>query len=422
MVASSNKIILTELGNIPEDWSYSTWGEVLEGFTSGATPYRAIPSYYSGKIKWVSSGELEYNTIYDTIEHISDLAKEKTSLTLHPVNTFLMAITGLEAEGTRGSCALLGVPATTNQSCMAIYGTDKVSVKYLFHFYCYFGETLAFRYCQGTKQQSYTAKIVKKLPITFPKTKEEQNAIAEALSDANNLIASLERLIAKKTAIMQGVMQELLMGKKRLPGFSREWKQISIGNELYTRVDYDNLNSFTSPEYTFEYITLENVDKGTLLETIVCQYATAPSRARRIVHKNDVLFGTVRPNLHSHLFIANECKNVICSTGFCVIGCHGNMLNAKFLYYKLFTEEIDRQVEAIISGSNYPALSSSDVKSLKIMIPSSIEEQVAISSILSDMDAEIEQLEKKLGKYRLIKQGIMQELLTGRKRLVKPTM
>ena len=162
----------TELGVIPEDWECTVWGNAGSGFSSGATPYRAITKYYSGNIKWVTSGELNYNVIFDTLEHISDEAKVKTNLKLHPANTFLMAITGLEAAGTRGSCAILGVPATTNQSCMAIYGTSKLDVKYLFYFYTKNGDDLAFKFCQGTKQQSFTAAIVKKLPIVLPPIEE----------------------------------------------------------------------------------------------------------------------------------------------------------------------------------------------------------------------------------------------------------
>lgn len=114
-------------------WVPGKWKEVLDCFSSDATPYRGNPAFYKGKIKWVSSGELNYNRIVDTLEHISPEAKEKANLTIHPAGTFLMVITGLEAAGTRGSCAILGAPATTNQSCMAIYGTDKMSAEYLFH-------------------------------------------------------------------------------------------------------------------------------------------------------------------------------------------------------------------------------------------------------------------------------------------------
>ena len=197
-------------------WVPGKWKEVLDCFSSGATPYRGNPAFYKGKIKWVSSGELNYNRIVDTLEHISPEAKEKANLTIHPAGTFLMAITGLEAAGTRGSCAILGAPATTNQSCMAIYGTDKMSTEYLFHYYVQHGDELAFQYCQGTKQQSYTAAIVKELPIYYPEDVTEQNAIASVLSSMDDEIRALEQKLAKYRQVKQGMMQQLLTGKIRL--------------------------------------------------------------------------------------------------------------------------------------------------------------------------------------------------------------
>ena len=103
-----------------------TFQNVLTTFSSGATPYRGIPEYYKGNVRWISSGELNYNKIFDTIEHISQQAVRNTNLRVHQSGTFLMAITGLEAEGTRGRCAFVGAPATTNQSCLAINGTERM--------------------------------------------------------------------------------------------------------------------------------------------------------------------------------------------------------------------------------------------------------------------------------------------------------
>ena len=197
-------------------WISGKWEEVLDCFSSGATPYRGNPTFYKGSIKWVSSGELNYNHIMDTLEHISTEAKEKTNLTIHPAGIFLMAITGLEASGTRGSCAILDAPATTNQSCMAIYGTDKMSTEYLFHYYVQHGDELAFQYCQGTKQQSYTAAIVKKLPIYYPEDVAEQNAIASVLTSMDNEVRALKQKLAKYRQVKQGMMQQLLTGKIRL--------------------------------------------------------------------------------------------------------------------------------------------------------------------------------------------------------------
>ena len=127
-----------------------------------------------------------------------------------------MAITGLEAAGTRGACGFVGSPAATNQSCMAVYPTDRLLAKYLYHYYIYRGEELAFKYCQGTKQQSYTAKLVKKLPIDLPPMVSEQAAIAAVLSDMDAEISALEQRRAKTKDIKQAMMQELLTGKTRL--------------------------------------------------------------------------------------------------------------------------------------------------------------------------------------------------------------
>ena len=218
----------TDLGLFPIDWSVSDWSSVLDGFTSGATPSRAIKDYFKGNIRWITSGELNYNIIIDTIEHISKDAVKRTNLTVHPPGTFLMAITGLEAEGTRGSCGIIGKESTTNQSCLAIYGTSRLMIPYLFYFYVKYGDWLAKHYCQGTKQQSYTASLVKRLPIIYPPSIEEQRCITEVLSDVDNLISSLQKLVQKKKAIKQGAMQELLTGKKRLPGFSGEWEKNTL--------------------------------------------------------------------------------------------------------------------------------------------------------------------------------------------------
>ena len=230
----------TEFGPIPLDWDLCTFKDVLATFSSGATPYRGIPEYYNGDVRWISSGELNYNHIYDTLEHISQQAVRNTNLRIHKPGTFLMAITGLEAEGTRGRCAFVGAPSATNQSCLAINGTDKMCTEYLFWFYRMWGQYLAFKYCQGTKQQSYTADIVKKLPIYGPKDIAEQRAIAEALSDVDGLIAALDKKIAKKRLLKQGAMQQLLTGKKRLPGFTDEWETIRLG-------DWATMNSGGTP-------------------------------------------------------------------------------------------------------------------------------------------------------------------------------
>lgn len=206
----------TRLPGFEGEWRTVEWGDVVIQCSSGATPYRGRPDFYEGAVKWITSGELNYNVITDTIEHISTEAVAKTNLKTHPTGTFLMAITGLEAAGTRGACGIVGSPATTNQSCMAIYPSEDLLTEYLYHYYVYCGESLALKYCQGTKQQSYTAKLVRKLPIELPPSVDEQKAIANTLTDMDAEIEAFKKRRTKTANLKQSMMQELLTGRTRL--------------------------------------------------------------------------------------------------------------------------------------------------------------------------------------------------------------
>lgn len=251
--------------------------------------------------------------------------------------------------------------------------------------------------------------------LSVPPTIIEQGAIATALSDADGLIEALESLIAKKRAVKQGAMQELLSGRTRLPGFSGEWQDKVIGE--VASIDPENLGAQTPHDYAFNYIALEDVNVGSLVGYSERVFQTAPSRARRKLHFDDILVATVRPNLKSHLLFRSEHGEWICSTGFSVVRCCPGKATPGFIFAHLFGEIIARQIDALISGSNYPAINSRDVAALRVPIPP-VNEQIAIAAALSDMDDELAALETRLAKARAIKQGMMQELLTGRVRLV----
>lgn len=210
--------LLTGKRRLPKfsgEWQWKTFGDVISKCFSGATPSRNRSDYFKGNIRWITSTELNYNVITDTIEKITPEAVKSANLKMLPKNTFLMAITGLEAEGTRGRCGIVGEEATSNQSCMALFPTNELLVEYLFHYYVYAGDKLAMEYCQGTKQQSYTAQTVKLLPIYLPPV-PEQTAIVEILSDMDAEIAALEGKLSKAREVKAGMMFVLLTGKIRL--------------------------------------------------------------------------------------------------------------------------------------------------------------------------------------------------------------
>lgn len=249
----------------------------------------------------------------------------------------------------------------------------------------------------------------------YPPTLKEQDRIAESLANADALIDSLEQLLTKKRQIKQGAMQELLTGKQRLPGFRENWDEATFAD--IALIDPENLGSGTRADFAFNYIALEGVDQGRLVSFTETQFDGAPSRARRVLREGDVLVATVRPNLKSHLLFDAPHGHWIASTGFSVVRCKEGTACPGFLFALLFSSIVERQIDALLTGSNYPAINGRDVANLAFARPP-FEEQVAIAQVLSDMDAEITALESRLTKARALKQAMAQALLTGKIRLI----
>ena len=171
-----------------DEWEQRKLGDVLDDMYNGQTPSRNKSEYWNGNIKWLSSGELNRGTVYDSIEMITEDGQKSANLRIVPKGTFIMAITGLEAAGTRGNCALLGFDTTLNQSCMALFPKkDLLTSDFLFQWYRKVGEEYGLNYTQGTKQQSYNAELIKILPISLPSV-AEQKKIASYLSHIDHLI------------------------------------------------------------------------------------------------------------------------------------------------------------------------------------------------------------------------------------------
>ena len=403
----------TEVGVVPEDWEVIPLGTASE-MSSGTTPPRSLMDRYyrNGSVAWVKTLDLNNSNIVATEECVTDIALKETSLRCYPTGTVLVEMYG--GFNQIGRTRLLKISAAVNQAITAIRPDKRLVPEYLIrvlnHRVKYWRSVAS----SSRKDPNITSNDIRNFPIACP-DRHEQKVIAEALSDADALIESLEQLIAKKRQLMQGAMQELLTGKKRLPGFGGEWEVKPL--EEIAEVDSDNLGSDTPFNYTFNYISLEDVDVGSLRGYSEQIFRTAPSRARRKLKVGDILVSTVRPNLQSHLLFTQQQVTWVYSTGFSVVRCKSQYAIPGYVFFHLFGQQITKQIEALLTGSNYPAINGGDVKALEIPVPS-IEEQTAIAAILSDMDAGIAALEQQLAKARGIKQGMMQELLTGRIRLV----
>ena len=210
---------------------------------------------------------------------------------------------------------------------------------------------------------------------------------------------------------------ELMPGYKQseVGPIPSDWDLLPV-SEL-ANVDPENLSASTDPNYSFNYISLEQVDFGNLIGTSREVFRTAPSRARRIVRHDDVLMSTVRPNLKAHLHFRSQVSDAICSTGFAVLRAKPDAADPAYIFAHLFASPVNKQIEKTLAGSNYPAINSRDVRELKIPCPPTLREQGVIAQALSDVDALLATLDQMIAKKRDLKQAAMQQLLTGKTRL-----
>lgn len=266
----------------------------------------------------------------------------------------------------------------------------------------------------GSNQNFISLSAFRNMHIIIP-NRDERMAISETLSDVDSLISALQRLIEKKKNIKQGVMQELLTGKKRLPGFSGEWSKQQLGDicniinggtpstsvaEFWNgKILWCTPTDITSCSTKYIYTTESKITESGLKASSA---TLLPKGALLLCSRATI--GEVR--------IAG---NAICTNqGFKSLVVHQNISN-EWLYYMMHVLKSQMLEKAI--GSTFLEISKKDLAELDIIVPE-FTEQKAIAQVLSDMDSEIEQLEKKIAKYQQIKQGMMQELLTGRIRLV----
>lgn len=405
----------TDVGVIPEDWevkpldiiSFVTSGKRLplgKTLTENETPHPYI-RVTDMRMGTVSVSDLKFVPV-DVFPSIKRYRIFKDDIFISVAGT--LGIVGKIPLELDGANLTENADRITNITC---------SRDYLLHFLMSptIQNTIEAIQTVGAQPKLALTRI-RKFDIPVPPTLVEQNAIAEALSDADALIEALEGLLAKKRQVKQGAMQELLTGKKRLLGFSGEWEvrklgeiaEIVSGGTPSTRIgEYWNGNinwciptDITSTPGKYLYTTEKRITelglknssatllpKGTLL---LCSRAT--------IGEVKIAADVVSTNQGS--------KSLICF----------DQVYNEFLYYLLLTMK-SKLIEKAI-GSTFLEITKKEMSLIEIRLPT-VSEQTAIAEILSDMDAEIAALEAKLAKARQVKQGMMQELLTGRVRLIQ---
>jgi restriction endonuclease S subunit len=253
----------TEVGMIPSDWDVKKIGEFTK-LQAGGTPSTLCDEFWGGNIRWMNSGELNKKRIYDVAGRITELGLNSSSTHLIPSNCVLV---GLAGQGkTRGTAAINYVELCTNQSIAALFPSKTHNSEYLYHNIDNRYEELRELSSGDGGRGGLNLKILANLFVALP-SKEEQQLIANALSDVDTLINNLEKLIAKKKNIKQGAMQELLTGKKRLPGFGSDERQKECHSERSAKREVEESSGYKMTELgmipsDWEVKTFGDVGKG----------------------------------------------------------------------------------------------------------------------------------------------------------------
>lgn len=397
----------TKVDAVPTEWNVQRIQEFAE-CTAGGTPSTKISDYWGGKIRWMNSSELHLKRVRDVEGRITETGLRESSARMLPRGCVLV---GLAGQGkTRGTVAINLVPLSTNQSVAAILPNKSFVNEYLYHNLDYRYDELREISSGGGGRGGLNLSIIQSLEIPVPNLLE-QETIAQILSDMDALLDGLDRLIAKKRDIKQAVMQQLLTGRTRLPGFTGGWMVRRLGEIASIR------NEKTLPinvEPSTLCVELDHIsrDSGKLLERAGAKDSKS---SKYCFYTGDVLFGRLRPYLHKFWLASVD---GICTTEIWPLVPDADIVEATFLYAIVQSDQFINAA-SISYGTHMPRADFKVIQDLEIPIPT-MPEQEAIGQVLCDMDAEISALEARRDKTQNLKRATMQELLTGRIRLVDP--
>ena len=389
----------TEVGIIPEDWEIHAIGESMQlingrAFKPSDWKDNGLPII---RIQNLNDAEATFN-------YCSGYVEDR-----HIIQSGDLLFAWSGTTGTSfGARVWNGETGVLNQHIFKVIPNQKkLTPEYTFLVLCKVQEQIE-KQAHGFKTSFVHVKKsdLIRVQLPFPPTKTEQTAIATALSDTDALINALDKLIAKKRQIKQGAMQELLSGKKRLAGFSGEWEVKKLGDvanlingRAYKLTEWETqgtpvirLQNLTgSDNYYFSQLNLpahQYCNFGDLLYMWSATFGTHIWKGGKAIY-------------HYHIWKVEPIK------GFS---------DKNFLFHK-FNEITESLKQKSTNGGTMLHITKSFMENNEILFPP-IEEQTAIAQILSDMDNEIAALENKLAKIKNIKLGMMQELLTGKTRLI----
>ncbi|MBL4583621.1 MAG: restriction endonuclease subunit S [Pseudomonadales bacterium] len=403
---------------VPDGWGFKQISEIAT-VTSGGTPSRKKTEYWGGQVPWIRTTEVQNCLLYieDVQEYISEEGLKNSSAKLFPKSTILLAMIG---QGkTRGQVAMLKFQSTTNQNCAAIIFNVDQEPEFYFNFLLSQYQNIR-NFSNSAGQSNLSGTLVKSIKVPIPPL-TEQKKIAKILSIWDRAIDLTEKLISNSQQQKKSLMQQLLTGKKRLTGFSGEWGDhylIDVANVIVSSVDKKTVESeipvelcnYTDVYYNIRITRALQFMKATAKQSEIDKYTLKMGDV--IITKDSETPGDIAVPA----IVSENLNGVVCGYHLAIVRPNQVLANGAYLNY-LFSTPITRYYFfTLATGATRFGLSIGGIKKAHFNLPP-IGEQEKIASVLFVADKEIETLQQKLKFLKQEKKALMQQLLTGKRRV-----
>ena len=397
------------MNKLPDNWKEVKLGDIVD-IIMGQSPKSQFYNKRNEGMPFLQ-GSSTFGLLYPTFEVYSSNIKK-------------IAVNGSVLMSVRapvGDLNIANADICIGRGLCSINGKNKYLNRYIYYLLNYYKPQLM-NMQKGTTFGAITKDDILNFEVLITEDAEEQKRIASALSKVDAYLENTIKLTESKERFKRAITKKLLTCKEnknvpeaRFEGFEDEWETVKLDDICL--INNKSLKGNTDKNYKFKYIDLTAVKKGNIdFSKDYITFENAPTSARRIINKNDIIMATVRPYLLGHAFIDFEAKEYICSNGFAVLTANSD-IEMKYIYQYLYSDDIAKQIRTRLEGSTYPTIKSSAIKELKIKIPKSIKEQEKIGEFLSLLDAEIDNLKKQAESIKRLKKGLMKKLMSGEIRI-----
>jgi type I restriction enzyme, S subunit len=391
--------------------SVTTW-------LSGGTPNRSNHTYWSGSIPWISATSLKTVHIHDSDQRVTAEAVRVGSK-MAPRGATLILVRGMALHReVRAGLALRAV--SFNQDVKALVPGRSIIPKFLtYALHARRSEILELVSSAGSGTGVIDTGLLKRLSIWLP-DRQEQKVIVGKIDDAEALVETLKGLIVKKQAIKQGMMQQLLTGRTRLPGFEEEWSRATVGEiaDVKTGPFGSALHESDYVNHGTPIITVEHLGERGVVADNAPMVSEADRRRLRVysLHAGDIVFSRVG-SIDRNALISSDEEGWLFSGRLLRVRIDRMKADPTFMSSQFHARPFREAVRSVAVGQTMPSLNTAILRGIAIDMPP-VDEQKAIGEVVSDLDLELDVLQAHLTKAKAVKQGMMQELLTGRTRLL----